>query len=84
MNTYYGRPNIPIAAEYDEGFGDPVDKMDAGKLARDTAAFGYDIIFNRDVPNPTQLNRLLLAAQKDSSVIYVTDGRKERKAITFM
>lgn len=74
INTYYGKPDLLIGAEYDESFGDPVDKMDAGKLARDTAGFGHDIIFNRDVPEQTVLNRQLLAAQQDHSVTYVTIG----------
>ena len=74
INTHYGKPDLPIGAEYDDSFGDPVDKMDAGKLARDTAGFGHDIIFNRDVPEQTVLNRQLLAAQGDHSVTYVTIG----------
>ena len=74
VNTYYGRPDIPIGAEHDPSFGDPVDKMDAGKLARDTAAFGHDIVLNSDVPNQTLLSRQLLAAQNDTSVTYITVG----------
>lgn len=74
INTHYGKPDIPIGAEQDGSFGDPVDKMDAGKLARDTAGFGHDVIFNRDVPEQTLLNRQLLAAQQDHSVTYVTIG----------
>lgn len=74
INTYYGRGNIPIGAEYDTSFGDPVDKMLAGKLARDTAAFGHDVIFNRDVPEHVPVNRRLLAAQGDQSVTYLTVG----------
>lgn len=74
INTYYGKPDIPIGAEYDENFGDPVDKMDAEKLARDTAGYGHDIIFNRDVPEQTVLNRQLLVSQANNSVTYVTIG----------
>lgn len=74
INTHFAYPDIPIGAEYDETFGDPMDKMDAGKLARDTAAFGHDIVFNRDAPPQTVMNRRLLAAQKDGSVTYVTVG----------
>lgn len=74
INTYFGKSDIPIGAEYDDSFGDPVDKMDAEKLARDTAAYGHDAIFNTDVPNHTLLNRRLLAAQVDTSVTYITVG----------
>lgn len=74
INTFYGRPDIPIGAEHGDNFGDPVDKMDAGKLAQDTTAFAHDIIMNQDAPEQTLLTRQLLAAQKDQSVIYITVG----------
>ena len=74
INTYFGRPDIPIGADQEEAFGDPEDKMDAGKLARDTAAFGHDIVSNSDVPDQTQVTRQLLVAQDDSSITYITVG----------
>lgn len=74
INTYYGRPDSPIGAEYDENFGDPLDKMNAAELAKDTAAFGHDVIHNRDLPHHVMLNRKLLAQQKDTSVTYITIG----------
>ncbi len=74
INTYYGRPDIPIGAEYDSSFGDPVDKMDAEKLAKDTAAFGHDIIHNTDAVEQVKLLRRILAKQPDHSVIYLTVG----------
>lgn len=74
INIYYGRPDIPIGASHDPDFGDPVDKMSAGKLARDTAAFGHTIIHNTDTTEQTALNRQLLASQPDGSVVYLTVG----------
>jgi hypothetical protein len=74
INIYYGRPGIPIGAYHAEEVGDPVDKMDAEKLAKDTAAFGHAIIHNRDAPDQTRLTRRLLATQEDGSVTYVTVG----------
>jgi hypothetical protein len=74
INIYYGRPEIPIGAAHDDAIGDPVDKMTAEKLARDTAAFGNTIIHSQDAEEMTSLNRRLLARSYDHSVIYLTVG----------
>ncbi len=74
INTYYNRPEIPIGAYYGNDIGDPVDKMGAKKLARDTTSYRHTIIGNTDAVEQTLLNRKLLAAQKDTSVIYITIG----------
>jgi hypothetical protein len=74
INIYYGRPNIPVGAYHGDDIGDPVDKMSAEKLAKDTAAFGNTIIHNRDAEEQTRLTRRLLASQADSSVTYITVG----------
>lgn len=74
INIYYGRPDIPIGAYYGDEVGDPRDKMTAGKLVRDTAAFGNRIIHNTDTREQTRLNRKLLAAARDSSITYITIG----------
>lgn len=74
INIYRGRPDIPVGAAHDTTVGDPEDKMTAGKLARDTAAFKNTIIYNKDAVNQTALNRRLLVGQKDNSVVYVTIG----------
>jgi hypothetical protein len=39
INIWYGRPDIPVGAYYGNEVGDPVDKMLAEKLAKDTVAF---------------------------------------------
>jgi len=74
INIYYGRPGIPVGASYGDEVGDPVDKMSAQKLARDTVAFKNRIIHNFDAEEQTRLNRRLLAGQEDHSVIYLTVG----------
>lgn len=74
INVYYGRPQIPVGAAHDDVVGDPVDKMTAEKLAKDTAAFGNRIVHNRDAEEMTALNRRLLATQPDRSVTYLTVG----------
>jgi inosine-uridine nucleoside N-ribohydrolase len=74
INIYYGRPEIPIGAAHDDQVGDPIDKMTAEKLAKDTAAFGNTIIHSRDAHEMTALNRRLLAREQDHSVVYLTVG----------
>jgi hypothetical protein len=74
INTYYGRPEIPVGAYHGHDFGDPVDKMGAEKLASDTATFKHQIILNSDATEQTALNRQVLAGQPDTSVTYITIG----------
>jgi hypothetical protein len=74
INRYYGNDQIPVGATYDSLFGDPVDKMQAEKLAKDTSAFHHQYIVNTDVPEQTQLLRKLLSQQEDTSIVYVTVG----------
>jgi hypothetical protein len=74
INIYYKRANIPVGAFQYDDLGDPVDKMTAEKLARDTTAFGNTIIHNSDAPDQTWLSRKLLIEQEDSSIVYLTVG----------
>jgi hypothetical protein len=74
INVYYGRQEVPVGAAYDDKVGDPVDKMTAEKLAKDTAAFGNTIIHSRDTEEMTALNRRLLAGEQDHRVVYLTVG----------
>ncbi len=74
INTYYGRGEIPVGAYHRDDVGDPIDKMSAEKLAKDTSAFGNDIVSNYDAPEQTELLRKILCAQEDSSVTYITVG----------
>jgi len=74
INTYNGRQDIPVGANYNNEVGDPKDKMLAQKLARDTSAFHNNIVHNFDAEEQTRLNRKLLSEQEDSSVTYITVG----------
>jgi hypothetical protein len=74
INIWYGRPEIPVGAYYGNEVGDPVDKMQAEKLVKDTAAFQNKIIHNSDAVEQTRLNRQLLIAHEDHSVTYITVG----------
>lgn len=77
INIYYNRPNIPVGASIDFDFGDPVDKMTAEKLSKDTTAFRNKIIHNSDATEQTRLTRQLLSDQDDSSIVYVTVGHTQ-------
>lgn len=74
INIWYGRRNIPVGAYQGNEVGDPVDKMSAEKLAKDSAAFKNRIIHNSDAMDQTLLTRLILITQKDHSVTYITVG----------
>lgn len=74
INRYYGNDKIPIGANYESLVGDPVDKMQAEKLSKDTVAFKNKIIRNTDAIEQTKLIRSLLANQPDNSIVYVTIG----------
>ncbi len=74
INQYYNHGTIPIGANYDKSFGDPVDKMNAQLLAKDTLTFHNKYIYNRDVTEQTLLNRKLLVAQDNNSITYITIG----------
>lgn len=74
INRYYGHDNIPIGANYSSLVGDPVDKMQAEKLSKDTAAFKNKIIQNTDAIEQTKLIRSILINQPDNSVVYITIG----------
>ncbi len=74
INIYHGRPSIPVGANHGDEVGDPVDKMSAEKLAKDTAAFHNTIIHNHDAEEQTILNRKVLARQENNNVTYLTVG----------
>ena len=74
INRYYENDKIPIGASYDNLVGDPVDKMQAEKLSKDTAAFKNKIVKNTDAIEQTRLIRSILINQPDTSVVYITIG----------
>ncbi len=74
INTYYGREEIPVGAYQQTDIGDSVDKMDAIRLANDTASYGNTLVLNRDAPELTKLLRRVLSNPEVNQVIYVTVG----------
>ena len=72
INTYYGRPHLPIGSEQGD-FGDPSQKY-TQQVGTNTALFGHDVVDKTDVPAALTVYRQLLAAAPDHSVTIVTVG----------
>lgn len=71
INTYYGRPDLPIG----------VPKGDGATLKRQyrypeqiAEAFPHDLPSNEEAPDAVDVYRQVLAAQPDTSVVLVTVG----------
>ncbi len=69
LNTYYGRPDIPIGALKGPGVDDGCKYAE-----RIAAEFPHDLKAAADAPDVTELYRRTLAAQPDQSVVLVTVG----------
>ena len=74
INEYYGRGNIPVGAYHGQDLGDSIDKMDAKRLASDTARYGHSIILNSQAEAHTAVVRRILAQPSNNQVIYITVG----------
>jgi len=71
INTYYGRPDLPIGCP--KGPGAPTNRGSA--YARQIAeAFPTQYKSNDDAPNAAMVYRQLLAAEEDDAVVIVTVG----------
>ncbi|QDT02246.1 Inosine-uridine preferring nucleoside hydrolase [Rubripirellula lacrimiformis] len=74
VNTFYGRPNIPIGVTRDAQVRDSkylamVDTRDEGKLR-----YPHDVTGNDELPDATQVLRRTLASSEDHSVVMVQVG----------
>lgn len=69
INTYYGRPDIPIGAV--QRFGVYHTSKYARPLCED---FKHDAKLGEDMPEATMLYRKILSSQPDTSVVVVTVG----------
>jgi hypothetical protein len=79
INTWYGRPNIPIGYQRGHQFGyrnsKDADRDTTSKYAEAVAkAFPHDLMKSSDAPDAAMLCRKLLATQPDQSVTMVTVG----------
>jgi inosine-uridine nucleoside N-ribohydrolase len=79
INTWYGRPDIPIGYQrgHEYGYRNPkdADRQTTSKYAEPVArAFPHRLQRSSDAPDAATLCRKLLAAQPDGSVTIVTTG----------
>ena len=77
INTWYGRPDIPIGYQRGLQVGYPKDTGESqeSKYAAAVAkAFPHDLAKSSDAPDAALLYRKVLAAQADASVVIVSVG----------
>ena len=79
INTWYGRPDIPIGYQRGHVYGyrntkDPDRETTSLYAEPITQAFPHDVKRSSDAPAAASLCRKLLAAQPDASVTLVTTG----------
>ncbi|NLH72970.1 MAG: family 43 glycosylhydrolase [Verrucomicrobia bacterium] len=79
INTWYGRPDIPIGYQRGHQFGyrnpkDPNRNTPSSYAEHVARAFPHDLQRSSDAPDAAELYRRLLAAQPDQSVTIVTVG----------
>ena len=71
INTYYGRPDLPIGVP--KGAAAPVDR--GSRYARQIAQeFPHDLRSKDEAPDAVGVYRRMLASQPDTSVVIVTVG----------
>jgi inosine-uridine nucleoside N-ribohydrolase len=77
INTWYGRPNLPIGYQrgiqvgYPKDTGDPTESKYAEAVAK---AFPHRLARSSDAPDAALLYRKVLAGQPDGSVVIVSVG----------
>jgi Inosine-uridine preferring nucleoside hydrolase len=77
INTWYGRPDIPIGYQRGIQVGYPTDTGEAtpSRYAEDVAkSFPHRLAGSSDAPDAALLYRKVLAAQADASVVIVSVG----------
>jgi hypothetical protein len=74
INTYFGRPNIPIGANKGSDVGDPNSALYNEALATNQSTYGNNVVNTNDVPDMVKVYRQTLAAQPDNSVVIMTQG----------
>lgn len=77
INTWYGRPDIPIGYQRGIQVGYPTDtgERTESKYAQAVGqAFPHDLARSSDAPDAALLYRKVLAAQPDASVVLVSVG----------
>jgi len=75
VNTFYGRPDLPIAVIRQPGTNSPgkflplADAKEGGRFR-----YPHDLLSSRDTPEPNRLLRQLLSQQPDHSLVLVQVG----------
>ena len=69
LNTYFGRPNVPIGAPKGRALDEKSKHTEA--IAKE---FSHDLISTADAPDVVDVYRETLAAQPDGSVVLITVG----------
>jgi len=73
IQTYYGRPSLPIGANRGDDVGDP-KVCYLKQIGNHSEIYGHDVIKTSDVPDMVDLYRKTLADNKDHSVVILTVG----------
>ena len=75
INTFYGRPDIPLGTVRDGATRDEGKFLGlAGQRRGDAFRYPHDLVTGADAPDATELLRRVLAAQPDQSVVLVQVG----------
>lgn len=79
INTWYGRPDLPIGYQRGQEFGyrnakDPTREASSRYAEAVAKAFPHDLKRSSDAPDAAALCREILAKQPDRSVTFVTVG----------
>jgi inosine-uridine nucleoside N-ribohydrolase len=73
INTYYGRPGIPIGAAAESDLGDPRNDF-LEQIATNQALYGHSVVSRREVPDLVSVYRRALATAPDRSAQIVSIG----------
>jgi len=74
INAWCGRPDLPLGAYSNGDVGDPVDKIAAERIAKDTARYGHHFMRADEVEAGLALYLRILEREADQSVVIVTIG----------
>lgn len=73
IQTFYGRPDIPIGANRGGDVGDP-NICYLKQIGNHPEIYGHDVMKTSDVPDMVDLYRKTLANNEDNSVVILTVG----------
>ncbi len=74
INAWCGRPNLPLGAYTGDDVGDPVDKIAAEAISKNTERHGHQITRADEAEDALALYKRILEKEEDHSVVIVTIG----------